>query len=97
AHAALEKQLKADAFNIDPDKVQVQISARLTSPARTQTLTDFALTAMKELDQARFKLQSLDTSVIPEGMNEQYIKDLIRNLKPGEHQQKMLSEALADT
>ena len=97
AHVELEKQLKADTFNIDPDKVQVQISARLTSPARTQTLTDFALTAMKELDQARFKLQSLDTSVIPEGMDEQYTKDLIRNLKPGEHQQKILSEALADT
>jgi len=97
AHVELERQLKTDDFNIDPDKVLIQISARPTSPARTQTLTDFALTPFKDLDQARFTLQSLDNTVIPEAMDERYIKDLIRNLKPGEHQQKLLSEALADT
>ncbi|MHC8350641.1 dermonecrotic toxin domain-containing protein [Pseudomonas sp. RT4P38] len=97
AHLELEKQLKADTFNINPDNVQVQISARPTSAANTQTLTDFALTHLKDLDQVHFKLVSLDTTVIPEGMDERYIKDLIRNLKPGEHQQKILSDALADT
>ncbi|TBN51174.1 dermonecrotic toxin domain-containing protein [Pseudomonas sp. BGI-2] len=97
AHHELEKQLKADDFNINPDNVQVQISARPTSVARTQTLTDFALTHLKELDHLHFKLVSLDTTVIPEGMDERYIKDLIRNLKPGEHQQKIVSDALADT
>ncbi|WP_310350244.1 dermonecrotic toxin domain-containing protein [Pseudomonas sp. BE134] len=97
AHVELEKKLKADDFNIDPDKVLIQISARPTSPARTETLTDFALTPFKDLDQARFTLQSLDNNAIPEAMDEGYIKVLIRNLKPGEHQQKILSEALADT
>jgi hypothetical protein len=97
AHVELEKQLKADDFNIDPDKVWVQISARATSQARALTLTDFALTPLKELDQARFTLESLDTTVIPNGMHERYIKALICNLKPGEHQQKILREALADT
>jgi len=97
AHAELEKQLKADTFDIDPDKVQIQLSARPTSPPRVQTLTDFALTPFKELDQARFKLESLDSTVIPQEMDERYIKDLIRNLKTGEQQQKILSEALADT
>ena len=97
AHVELEKQLKTDDFNIDSDKVLIQISARPTSPARTQSLTDFALTPFKDLDKARFTLQSLDKTVIPEEMDERYIKDLIRNLKPGEHQQKILSEALADT
>ncbi|MGW8466477.1 dermonecrotic toxin domain-containing protein [Pseudomonas sp. CLCA07] len=97
AHAELEKQLKTDTFDIDPDKVLIQISARPTSPPRAQTLTDFALTPFKDLDQAQFKLQSLDATVIPEGMDERYIKDLIRNLNPGEQQQKILSAALADT
>lgn len=97
AHHELEKQLKADTFNIDPDNVQVQISARPTSAARTQTLTDFALTHLKPLDELHFKLVSLDSTVIPEGMDEHYIKDLIRDLKPGEHQQKIVSDALADT
>ncbi|MFJ7281669.1 dermonecrotic toxin domain-containing protein [Pseudomonas sp. NPDC099000] len=97
AHHELEKQLKADDFNINPDNVQVRINARPTSAARTQTLTDFALTHLKDLDQLHLKLVPLDSTVIPEGMDERYIKDLIRNLKPGEHQQKIVSDALADT
>ncbi|TWC59743.1 hypothetical protein FBY04_10224 [Pseudomonas sp. SJZ080] len=96
-HQALEDKLKADDFNIDPDNVQVQISARPTTAASTQTLTEFALSPIKEVDQSLFKLISLDTTVIPEGMDERYIKDLIRDLKPSEQQQKILSEALADT
>ncbi|WP_223436999.1 MULTISPECIES: dermonecrotic toxin domain-containing protein [unclassified Pseudomonas] len=97
AHHELEKQLKADTFNIDPDKVQVEISASPWSASSKQTLTDFALAHLKDLDTVSLKLTSLDTTVIPEGMDERYIKDLIRNLKPGEHQQKILSAALADT
>ncbi|MGE8188753.1 dermonecrotic toxin domain-containing protein [Pseudomonas sp. NPDC086278] len=97
AHDELAKQLKADGFDIDPDKVQIQINARLTSPASTQLLTDFALTPIKDLDPTRFTVVSLDTRALPAGMNETYIKGLIRNLKPGEHQQKILRDALADT
>ncbi|WP_415769209.1 dermonecrotic toxin domain-containing protein [Pseudomonas sp. LB3P38] len=97
AHHALEKQLKADTFNIDPDKVQIQISARSRSAASTQTLTDFALTHFKDLDKTHFKLVSLDNTKIPEDMDQSYIRDLIRNLKLGEHQQKTLNEAFADT
>ncbi|MBD9585912.1 hypothetical protein IB254_02475 [Pseudomonas sp. PDM03] len=97
AHDELEKQLKADTFNINPDKVQVEISASPWSASSKQTLTDFALAHLKDLDTVLLKLTSLDTTVIPEGMDERYIKDLIRNLKPGEHQQKILSAALADT
>ncbi|MHC8286677.1 dermonecrotic toxin domain-containing protein [Pseudomonas sp. XS1P51] len=97
AHHELEKQLKADAFDIDPDKVQIRISERSRSAASTQTLTDFALTHFKDLDQTHFKLVSLDTTVIPAQMDQSYIRDLIRNLKLGEHQQKTLNEAFADT
>ncbi|CAN7473724.1 dermonecrotic toxin domain-containing protein [Pseudomonas sp. GL-B-26] len=97
AHHALEKQLKADTFDIDPDKVQILISARPRSAASTQTLTDFALTHFKNLDITHFRLASLDSTVIPEEMDQSYIRDLIRNLKLGEHQQKTLNEAFADT
>jgi hypothetical protein len=97
AHVELGKQLKADTFDIDPDKVLIQLSARPTAPPSVQTLTDFALTPFKALDQARFTLESLDSTVIPDEMDERYIKDLIRKLKTGEQQQKILSEALADT
>nr|WP_180206655.1 DUF6543 domain-containing protein [Pseudomonas sp. SbOxS1]NYU06919.1 hypothetical protein [Pseudomonas sp. SbOxS1] len=97
AHHELEKQLLADDFNVDPDKVQVEISASTWTAPRKQTLTDFALAHLKDLDTVALKLTSLDTTDIPEGMDERYVKDLVRNLKPGEHQQKILSAALADT
>ncbi|KJZ43193.1 dermonecrotic toxin domain-containing protein [Pseudomonas fluorescens] len=97
AHHELEKQLKADKFDIDPDKVQILISARPRSAASTQTLTDFALTHFKNLDITHFTLVSLDTTRIPEDMDQSYIRELIRNLKLGEHQQKTLNEAFADT
>ncbi|MEO4017180.1 dermonecrotic toxin domain-containing protein, partial [Pseudomonas rossensis] len=97
AHHELEKQLKADTFDIDPDKVQIQIHKRSRSAASTQTLTDFALTHFKDLDKTHFTLVSLDNTEIPEDMDQSYIRDLIRNLKLGEHQQKTLNEAFADT
>ncbi|MHC8381561.1 dermonecrotic toxin domain-containing protein [Pseudomonas sp. LB3P14] len=97
AHHELRKQLMADTFNVDPDKVQVQISPRLMSAASTQTLTEFALTHFQVLALARFKLVSLDATAIPEGMDERYIKGLIRNLNLGQHQQAILSKAFADT
>lgn len=97
AHQELAKQLKADTFNIDPDQVQIKVEARPTSGASTQTLTHFALTHFKELDQARFTAESLNTTVLPEGMDESYIKGLIRNLKLGEQQQKKLNQAFTDT
>ncbi|MBT9573966.1 dermonecrotic toxin domain-containing protein [Pseudomonas umsongensis] len=97
AHHELEKQLKADNFNIDPDKVQVEISASARTASSSQTLTDFALAHLKDLDTVHLKLTSLDTTAIAQGFDERYIKDLIRNLKPGEHQRKILSAALADT
>ena len=97
AHHELEKQLKADSFEFDPDKIQIQINERSRSAASTSTLTGFALTHFKDLDQADFEVVSLDSKTIPKGMNQSYIKDLIRNLKLGEHQQKILKEAFADT
>jgi hypothetical protein len=97
AHDALAKQLKADTFDIDPDKVQILISARSRSAASTQTLTDFALTHFKDLDKTHFTLVSLDNTEIPQGMDQSYIRDLIRNLKLGELQQKTLNDAFADT
>lgn len=97
AHHALEKRIKADTFDIDPDKVQILISARSRSAASTQTLTDFALTHLKDLDKTHFTLVSLDNTEIPGDMDQSYIRDLIRNLKLGEHQQKTLNEAFADT
>jgi uncharacterized tellurite resistance protein B-like protein len=97
AHGALEKQLKADTFDIDPDKVQILISARSRSAASSQTLTDFALAHFKDLDKPHFTLVSLDNTEIPQGMDQRYIRDLIRNLKLGELQQKTLNEAFADT
>ncbi|VVM97289.1 hypothetical protein PS645_03105 [Pseudomonas fluorescens] len=95
AHRELHKQLKTDTFDLDPDKVQ--ISPRLMSAASEQTLTQFALTHVDDLEQARFTVKSLNASNIPDGMNEGYIKTLIKNLKPGEHQQKALTAAFADT
>lgn len=97
AHDEVEKQLKADNFEIDPDKVQIQISTRPRSATSPQTLTDFALTHFKDLDNTHFKLVSLDTTVIPEDMDQSYIRDLIRNLNLGEHQKKALNEAFADS
>jgi hypothetical protein len=97
AHHVLEKQLKADTFDIDPDNVQIQIYKRSRSAANTQTLTEFALTHFKDLDKIHFKLVSLDNTEIPEDMDQSYIRNLIRNLKLGEHQQKTLNEAFADT
>lgn len=95
ARRELRKQLKADTFDLDPDKVQ--ISPRLMSAASEQTLTQFALTHLDDLQQTRFTVKSLDASKIPSGMDESYIKALIKQLKSGEHQQKALTAAFADT
>lgn len=97
AHYALQKQLKADTFDLDPDKVQVHINEGVRSAASTQTLTRFALTHFRELDEARFDLTSLDDSVIPTAMNESYIKQFIRALKLGEHHLETLKAAFAQT
>jgi hypothetical protein len=97
AHHELQKQLKADTFDIDPDNVQIHISPRATSGTVTHTLTEFALTHIKDLERAAFKLVSLNATAIPDAMDESYIKSLIRNLKPGVHQQAILSAAFADT
>ncbi|MGL6243347.1 dermonecrotic toxin domain-containing protein [Pseudomonas sp.] len=97
AHHELEKQLKADKYPVDPGKVQIRIKARPTIAASSQLLTDFALNHLKDLDQLHLTLASLDSTAIPDGMDERYVKDLVRNLNPGEHHQKILSDALADT
>lgn len=95
--ADLHRQLKADAFDIDPDHVQVQVDRRMMSPASRQTLTEFALSHFHDLEPASLKLLALGTTAIPEGMNETYIKDLIRNLKAGERYATILTAAFADT
>ena len=98
AHHELHKQLKADTFDLDPDKIELQISARGASTAKAQTLTNFALDHLQELDAARFTLVSLDEGKkIPEAMDANYIKTLIRNLKLGQHQQAILDTAFATT
>lgn len=94
AHHELHKQLKADMFDIDPDTLEIHFAARATSPARTQTLPEFALNHLHDLDTLRFKPQTLDQAKLPAGVNETYIKNLVRNLKVGEHHREVLKTAL---
>ena len=91
ARVALEQQLKADTFNIDPDKIQIHVNARPMIAASTQTLTDFALTHLKDLEQIHLTAVSLDSTVIPQKMDERYIKDLIKNLDAGKRQQRKIT------
>jgi hypothetical protein len=95
AHHELTKQLQADNFEIDPDKVQIK--PRMMSATSIQTLTELALTHFKDLDHALFDVASLDATEIPDGLDESYIKDLIRNLSVGEHQKTELNAAFDDT
>ncbi|UZE14911.1 dermonecrotic toxin domain-containing protein [Pseudomonas sp. B21-053] len=95
AHHELYKQLKADKHDIDPDTVDIRISARATSDARTQSLPTFALIHLHNLDTLSFKPASLTQKALPAGLDETYIKNLIRNLKPGEHQRVELTQAFA--
>lgn len=97
ARDALVRQLKVDKIDIDPDKVWIKVGARPMAPASTQPLTDFALTHLKDLEHINFVAVSLDATVIPEEMDERYIEELVRNLKPGELAQKKLEQAFADT
>lgn len=97
AHHELHKQLKADKHNIDPDTVEIRISPRATSDARTQTLPAFALIHLHDLDTLSFKPASRTNTALPAGLDETYIKNLIRNLKPGEHQRAELSKAFAES
>lgn len=95
AHHELQKQLEADTFDIDPDKIRIKPRRMLAGPP--QTLTDFALMHLKDLDQLRFDLESRDATVIPETMDETYVKGLIRNLNLGQRQKSILEAAFADT
>ncbi|WP_213938882.1 DUF6543 domain-containing protein [Pseudomonas sp. dw_612] len=97
AHHELHKQLKADKHDVDPDVVQIRISPRATSEARTLSLPAFALTHLNELDTLSFKPESLINKALPAGLDETYIKSLVRNLKPGEHQRTELSKAFAQS
>lgn len=98
AHLQLQKQLKADKYDIDPDTVEIQISASATSAARTQPLPAFALTHLQALDTLHFKPVSLTRTALPASIDETYLKNLVRNLKPGEHQRlELINEFAADT
>jgi hypothetical protein len=97
AHAALVKQLEADSFDVDPDKIQVHLSARRTAAASTLTLTQLALNHLQDLDDAHFTLASLDEQQIPAAMNESYVKRLIRQLNPGQLHQAIIKAGLAAT
>jgi len=97
ARQHLQKQLKADTYDFDPDDIEVRINDTKTDQVIYQTLTEFALMHFTDLDKTRFKLVSLTSSAIPAGMNEPYIKNLIKNLKLGQYQQKILKEAFALT
>ncbi|MFJ7794251.1 dermonecrotic toxin domain-containing protein [Pseudomonas sp. NPDC096950] len=96
-HHELHKQLKADKHNVDPDTVEIRISPRATSDARTQTLPAFALIHLHDLDTLSFKPASRTNTALPAGLDETYIKNLIRNLKPGEHQRAELTQAFAES
>ncbi|QJI40375.1 hypothetical protein HKK52_05395 [Pseudomonas sp. ADAK2] len=97
AHKALHAQLKADTFDIDPDTVGVQVKSRLTAVAETQTLSAFALTHLHDLDRLSLSLSALGTTALSTGLDETYVKDLVRNLNPGQLQQALLSAELAET
>jgi hypothetical protein len=97
ARQHLQQQLKADAFSIDPDDIEVRINDAKTDQVISQPLTEFALIHFTDLDKTRFKLVSRTSTAIPAGMNERYIKTLIQNLKLGQHQQKIVKEAFAPT
>lgn len=97
AHHALKKRLQADQHDIDPDMIEVRLSANATSAARTQNLPAFALIHLQDLDNLRFKPASLTRTALPAAINETYLKDLIRSLKPGDLQRTELSNAFADT
>lgn len=97
AHHELQKRLKADQHEIDPDSVEIQIRASATAAPRTQRLPAFALTHLQDLAHLAFKAVSLTRTPLPAAVDELYIKHLIRQLKPGEHQRTELSNAFADT
>ncbi|MDN3221022.1 dermonecrotic toxin domain-containing protein [Pseudomonas nunensis] len=97
AHHELHKQLRADKYDIDPDTIEIRISPRATSDAQTQTLPTLALIHLHDLDTLSFKPASLTNKPLPAGLDETYIKNLIRNLKPGEHQRAELSKAFAES
>ncbi|MBH2032479.1 MAG: hypothetical protein I8H93_13325 [Pseudomonadales bacterium] len=97
ARQHLQKQLKADTYDFDPDDIEIRINDAKTAQVMRQTLTEFALIHFTDLDKTRFKLMSLTSTAVPAGMNEQYIKNLIKNLKLGEHQQKTVKDAFAQT
>ncbi|RON10024.1 hypothetical protein BK659_08965 [Pseudomonas brassicacearum] len=100
AHAELQKQIKT-AFkqhDVDPDNVELQFSPRLTATGLTQTLTTFALTHFDELDALPImKIRSLTEAALPSGLDANYVKKLVRNLKLGEFQQSVLETAFASS
>ncbi|PKH15831.1 hypothetical protein BI292_19610 [Pseudomonas sp. 43NM1] len=97
AHHELQKQLVADGHAIDPDTIEIQIIAGATSAARTQTLPAFALIHLKELETLSFKALSLTRTALPAAIDQAYVKNLLRNLKLGEHQRTELNNAFADS
>lgn len=100
AHTELKKHLKT-AFkqhDVDPDNVELQFSPRLTSTDLTQTLTTCALNHFDDLDALPIKkITSLTEAALPPGLNADYVKKLLRNLKLGALQQSVLETAFAST
>jgi len=97
ARRHLQTQLKADTYDVDPDEIEVRIDDAKIAQVISQTLTEFALIHFTDLDKTHFKLVSRTPTAVPAGMNELYIKNLIKNLKLGQHQQKIVKDALAQT
>ncbi|WPN49920.1 dermonecrotic toxin domain-containing protein [Pseudomonas sp. P8_241] len=94
AHQELQKLLKADTFDLDPDKIELKFTAPQVS---TQILTAFALSHFDDLDAARFTVASLDTTPIPGKVDATYVKDLIRKLNLGQRHQEVLKQYFAPT
>lgn len=100
AHTGLKQQLKT-AFkdhDVDPDKVELQLSPRLTATGLTQTLTTFALTHFDDLNTLPIKkITSLTAAALPPGLNADYVKKLVRNLKLGALHQSVIETAFASS
>ncbi|MGF0237860.1 hypothetical protein ACQR3P_03075 [Rhodococcus sp. IEGM1300] len=97
AHDELHKRLKADGYDVDPDHIQIKTSPKLMSGTFSLTLTEFALGQLQDIDIVPIKLQTLNETPIPQGMDESYVKTLVRSVNIGQLQQAVLDSALADT
>ncbi|MET1068777.1 MAG: DUF6543 domain-containing protein [Pseudomonas prosekii] len=97
AHRELKKRLEADQHDVDPNQIEIQIDAAMTVAARTLSLPAFALMHLHLLDSLSFRVAALNRPALPAAINPSYVKNLLRTLNVGEHQQTVLNNAFADS